>query len=323
MNYDSDPPDVQRGEHDTGNATRSATERLIRQIDRYVRLLHITHEAIICVDDDCNIAVFNQGAEKLFGYHSADILGRPLTTLLCQQFLHEQSVRVNTLTRLARENHLGFRVDRIICRRLNGERFPGEVSLSQSNLAGHTLYTMIVRDTTQRQQQERELAHQAEHDSLTDLPNRTLLSDRLEAGIARASRYHRKLGVIYIDLDGFKPINDRYGHETGDCLLQAVAQRLTHTMRQSDTVSRIGGDEFVICLEHIKNREDASAAAAKIIKALGAPYRIDSKQMEISASLGIAMYPDHGKDPTTLLRCADEAMYRSKGDGGRPQFFNP
>lgn len=322
MSFSSDPPELHQGEQDTGKESKAAAERLIRQIERYVHLLHITHDAIICVDDDCQIVIFNQGAEKLFGYQSGDIVGKPLNALLSRQYMHEEAVRLNTLTRLARDNHLGFRADRIICRRLNGEHFPSEVSVSQGNLLGHPLYTLVVRDSTHRHQQERQLAHQAEHDGLTDLPNRILLSDRLEAGIARASRYHRKLGVIYIDLDNFKPINDRYGHETGDCLLQAVAQRLTHAMRQSDTVSRIGGDEFVICLEHIKSPEDASAAAAKVVRALKEPYRIDNKHLEISASLGIAVYPDHGKDPSTLLRCADEAMYRSKAGGGKPQLFS-
>ena len=322
MGFNGDPLDPHQDEFSTGTDSKAASARLIREIAHHVNLLHITHEALVCVDEDCNIALFNQGAEKLFGYRSKDIIGLPLTELLCPRFLHDEKRRLLTLTRLARDNRLGFRTDRIICRRRNGERFPTDISLSLSSIHGYPLFTFVVRDTTQRQDLERQLTYRAEHDDLTDLPNRALLNDRLDAGIARASRYRRKLGVIYLDLDGFKPINDRYGHETGDRLLQAVAQRLTATMRQTDTVSRVGGDEFVIFLEHLKQRQDAGAAAAKIAATLNQPYCIDNRSLRVSASLGIAVYPDNGSDSNTLLRRADEAMYQSKARGGQPQFFD-
>jgi diguanylate cyclase (GGDEF)-like protein/PAS domain S-box-containing protein len=320
---DKDNPHAgHQGKPSTGNEDRAAAERLIRQAGRYVRLLHITHEAIICVDEDCRIRIFNQGAEKLFGYDQKDITDAPVQRLLCPHFRSEEKHRLSVLTRIAKEDHIGFNIDNIICKRKDGERFPAEISLSQTRLPGQYLYTLVVRNAIDRVHAEEQLAHAARHDELTDLPNRTLLNDRLSAGIARAERYQRKLGVVYLDLDDFKPINDHYGHETGDCLLQAVAKRLRDTMRQSDTVSRIGGDEFIVALEQIKSAEDAVAAANKLDRALRQPFSVLGKQISISASIGVALYPDHGHDPATLLRHADQAMYAAKSSQHNPKLFS-
>ncbi len=306
----------------TGRSDDAAAHRLIQQLDRFLHLLNITHEGVICVDDACNIVVFNQGAEKLFGYQSTEIIGKPVTLLLCRQFRSEAKHRLAALTRIARESHMGFRTERIVGRRKNGGSFPCELSLSQGSLPGHRLYTLLVRDATQRVNQERQLAYAAEHDQLTDLPNRTLLYERITTGMARADRNRRKLGIIYLDLDQFKPINDKFGHETGDCLLQAVARRLNDTMRRVDTVSRIGGDEFIVCLEHIKSEQDAVAASHKIAEALKPRFRIMGQPISVSASIGVAVYPDHGQDANALLRHADQAMYRAKASGHGPALYH-
>lgn len=317
---DTTPPDHQ-DDRSTGTGNDAAANRLIQQMGSVVQLLNITHEALVCIDDRCDIAVFNQGAGKMFGYAAEEILGTPVTELLCRRYRAEEKHRLAALTRIARENKMGFKTDKLVCKRKSGERFPCEVSLSHSNLPGHRLYTLIVNDITQRRNQEQQLAYRAEHDQLTDLPNRALLNERLNSSIARADRYGRKLGVVYLDLDQFKPINDSYGHETGDCLLQAVAGRLTDSMRQTDTVSRVGGDEFIICLEQIKTQQDAVAATRKIIDALHPPFQILGDMLAVTASIGIAIYPDHGKDPNTLLRHADQAMYRAKAAGGSPEIY--
>ncbi len=293
----------------------------MQQLHRSLHLLNITHEGVVCIDDACKVALFNQGAEKLFGYKYDDIIGKPVTTLLCRRFRSEEKRRLAALTRIAREGNMGFKTEKIVCKRKNGERFPCELSLSQGSLPGHRLYTLLIRDATQRLNQERKLAYAAEHDQLTDLPNRTLLYERITTGMARADRNRRKLGVLYLDLNQFKPINDKFGHETGDCLLQAVAQRLNDTMRRVDTVSRIGGDEFIICLEHIKNQQDAVAASHKISEALKPRFSILGQPISVSASIGIAIYPDHGGDANTLLRHSDQAMYRSKASGHGPTLY--
>ncbi len=293
----------------------------MQQLHRSLHLLNITHEGVVCIDDACNVTLFNQGAEKLFGYKYDDIIGKPVTTLLCRRFRSEEKRRLATLTRIAREGKMGFKTEKIVCKRKNGERFPCELSLSQGSLPDHRLYTLLIRDATQRLDQERKLAYAAEHDQLTDLPNRTLLYERITTGMARADRNRRKLGVLYLDLNQFKPINDKFGHETGDCLLQAVAQRLNDTMRRVDTVSRIGGDEFIICLEHIKNQQDAVAASHKISEALKPRFSILGQPISVSASIGIAIYPDHGGDANTLLRHSDQAMYRAKASGHGPTLY--
>ncbi|TCK17586.1 PAS domain S-box-containing protein/diguanylate cyclase (GGDEF)-like protein [Thiogranum longum] len=319
---DKDNPHAgHQDESSTGKEERAAAERLIRQAGRYVRLLHITHEAIICIDEDCRILIFNQGAERMFGYDQKEVTGTRVQHLLCPRFRSKEKHRLSVLTRIARDNHIGFNTGNIVCKRKNGDRFPAEVSLSQTTFSGQHLYTLVAHNLSERLRAEEQLAHAARHDELTDLPNRTLLNDRLSAGIARAERYQRKLGVVYLDLDDFKPINDHYGHETGDCLLQAVAKRLRDTMRQSDTVSRIGGDEFIVSLEQIKGAEDALAAAGKLDSALRQPFSVLGKKINISASIGISLYPDHGSDPATLLRCSDEAMYTSKSSHLGPQLF--
>ena len=316
-------PPAHQEDPSTGNEGDAATAQLIRQVSHYLRFFNITHEAIICVDEKGRIVAFNQGAEKLFGYPHQDILGSPADQLICQQFRSEKKRRLMTLARIAMENRFGFTTDRIICRRNNRERFTAEVSMSQTSLDNVRLFTLSVRDISKQLEHERELAYQAEHDVLTDLPNRALLDDRLQAGIARATRYHRKLGLVYIDLDNFKPVNDRYGHEAGDCLLKAIARRLEDTMRQSDTVCRLGGDEFIICLEQINNADAAVKASHKIIAALGQPFQILGMEINTSVSIGIAMYPEHGKDAETLLRHADEAMYRAKENRESPQVYRP
>jgi len=321
MTTSGSPPSNHQDEPATGNEKDAAAARLIRQIDRYIRLLKITNEAIVCADDRCNIVVFNQGAEKLFGYPRDEIIGQQLISLVCPRYRTNEKHRMAVLTRIARESKMGFKVDHVLCEKKSGERFPVDVSLSQTAFSDHRLYTLIVHDATERIMQERRLAYQAEHDELTDLPNRNLLNDRLNAGIARADRDHRKLGVVYLDMDDFKPINDQYGHETGDCLLQAVAKRLADTMRQSDTISRVGGDEFIICLEQIKSEQDALAAARKISSALKQPFQILGQQINVSASIGIAVYPEHGHDAVTLLRHADQAMYTAKAADGSPQLY--
>ena len=160
-----------------------------------------------------------------------------------------------------------------------------------------------------------ELDHLAPHDVLTDLPNRILLQDRLGQAIELARRQGRQLAVMFMDLDQFKHINDSLGHALGDQLLQSVAQRLVGCVRQSDTISRQGGDEFVLLLPYIEQAEDAALSAQKILTALALPHRIDRHDLHISVSIGISIYPDAGQDAETLIKNADTAMYYAKESG--------
>ncbi|MBU0908401.1 MAG: GGDEF domain-containing protein, partial [Proteobacteria bacterium] len=147
------------------------------------------------------------------------------------------------------------------------------------------------------------------------LPNRNLFEDRLRQTIRRARRHDNSFALLYVDLDDFKPINDNLGHRGGDMVLQEVARRLRQSIREPDTVARVGGDEFVIILDRINQAENAAQVAGKIINILTQPYHMQKKNFLLGASIGISLYPEHGKDMQSLMRCADTAMYKVKERG--------
>lgn len=168
---------------------------------------------------------------------------------------------------------------------------------------------------------ERAIRQIAYYDPLTGVPNRQLFHDRLQVAIAHAKRQGRRLAVLFMDLDGFKQINDTYGHEMGDRLLQTVAKRLTGLLRESDTIARIGGDEFVILLPSIQQREEAEWVAQKITHSLASPFTLDEFELYLGLSAGISIYPDDGTDTKTLLKKADDTMYSVKKRGGHNYRF--
>lgn len=182
---------------------------------------------------------------------------------------------------------------------------------------GHISSTVgIARDITERKFIEQQIEHQAHYDTLTDLPNRSLFSDRLEQAIRMAHRQHEQLAVLFVDLDKFKPVNDNYGHAIGDILLQQVAQRMRDCLRESDTVGRIGGDEFLVLLPHVESSETSIHIAEKLLQAIASPFRINRIDIEISCSIGIALYPTHGNTVLELIQMADQAMYKAKNQQG-------
>ena len=160
--------------------------------------------------------------------------------------------------------------------------------------------------------------HLAYHDQLTGLPNRSLLMDRLTQAMAQAARQHKQVGLLLLDLDQFKSVNDRLGHAAGDSVLQQVARRLSASTRSCDTACRYGGDEFVIMLPEIDGWESANAVAHKIRTRLAAPYLLDDRVIVLTASIGIAMYRADGRNGSELIREADSAMYLAKANGGSP-----
>ena len=180
----------------------------------------------------------------------------------------------------------------------------------------------VLHDLGAVREQTLKLSHAAQHDFLTDLPNRSLVNDRITQAISFAARYNKQLAVMFVDLDLFKRINDSLGHAVGDKLLQQVAIRIVASLRRSDTVGRIGGDEFVVLLSQVGHAEDAVFIARKILSSLAEPYLIDQKQLQINASIGVSTYPDDGTDSETLIHRADTAMYEAKKLGrNNCQFF--
>ena len=170
-------------------------------------------------------------------------------------------------------------------------------------------------DITTRRNMEEQIRRMAHFDSLTNLPNRILLMDRLEQALAISQRNHSKTSVIFMDLDHFKKINDNLGHHVGDMLLQQVAERIRGALREVDTVSRLGGDEFVMVLPELRHTEDATKIAEKLLHALDEDFFISGDKLRISPSLGISIFPDHAGDASTLIRIADKAMYHAKQAG--------
>lgn len=169
-----------------------------------------------------------------------------------------------------------------------------------------------VAAAVERKRMHSRLEHMARHDQLTNLPNRALFLDRLHTALARAHRGHLQLAILYLDLDKFKQVNDTYGHITGDHLLQEVARRLTNCIRESDTVGRLGGDEFIVLLDEIAQREDTDLVRTKIITTLSEPYQLAKTTLHITPSIGVAVYPENGTDSNELIRYADDAMYQAK-----------
>ncbi len=188
---------------------------------------------------------------------------------------------------------------------------------------GITHYLAVQEDITHRKEYEQKLFHQANHDSLTGLPNRMLAMDRLKQSIARACRDKTKGALLYIDLDGFKMINDNFGHEIGDQVLVLVSQRLKNSLRETDTVARIGGDEYLVILQGLGNKQQCGALAGKIVRDFHEPFDIAGREFYSTVSIGIAFFPDDGTDPNALLKNADSAMYISKKSGcNRYSFFS-
>ncbi len=181
------------------------------------------------------------------------------------------------------------------------------------------------RDISDRKQAQEEVRQLALYDALTKLPNRRLLHERLALAILQARRDRRRLALAFIDLDGFKPVNDRFGHAVGDLLLQAVARRMQECVREADTVARIGGDEFVVLLSQIDHPDDGLAVAEKIRHSLNQPFELDGGSVvSISSSSGVAVFPEHGVDEESLTASADLAMYQAKAQGrNRVLLFSP
>jgi diguanylate cyclase (GGDEF)-like protein/PAS domain S-box-containing protein len=201
-------------------------------------------------------------------------------------------------------------------RRTDGGLFPVELSLSEIALSPlPSKFTAVVRDITERKNWESRIYSLAYSDPLTGLPNRLLLRDRLEHAIAAAQRNRSLVGVLFLDLDYFKQVNDEHGHHIGDHLLREIAERAKGCVRDVDTVSRLGGDEFVLVLPDLREATDAAAVARKILAALSQPYLIDGRELRITPTLGISIYPQHGGDADSLLRNADSAMYHAKESG--------
>lgn len=269
-------------------------------------------EAIIVTDAAENILSVNRAFTDVTGYTADDAIGQ--TPRILKSGHHDKAF-YETMWRDI--SVMGFWQGEIYDRRKDGTPYPSSLSISavRSKAGRITHYVAVLSDITERKASEARIAFLAQHDPLTSLPNRTLLHDRLDQALANAARHRSRIALMFLDLDRFKTINDSLGHMAGDRLLQGVAQRLTSCMRDTDTVSRQGGDEFLIVLTDVEVPDDAARVAEKILDLLHPPFDIDGQQLSTSFSIGIALYPEDGRDAATLMKNADTAMYHAKESG--------
>lgn len=270
-------------------------------------------EAVISVDEDEHIRFWSAGAELTFGCDRDEALDMPITCFL--QFAEND--RPLTLKQLADENSAwaAEKVHEVQGQRKDGELFPTELSLSRTVVSGRPFYTLIVRDISERRQMEERAKRQASHDSLTDLPNRTLLLDRLHVAMAQIRRHGGQFALLYIDLDEFKPVNDTFGHDAGDRLLQQVAKRMQKAVRESDTVARLGGDEFAVLLQNIEDADAVKRGCEHLLATLRQVFSIAEQQVQISCSIGAVLYQGQQQSTSDLIGLADNAMYEAKRNG--------
>jgi diguanylate cyclase (GGDEF)-like protein/PAS domain S-box-containing protein len=270
--------------------------------------------------EDNKIIDVNGGFTALTGFTRADVIGKSLLDLHLWSDPEDRQHYLNELLDKGSCENL-----EVLLQRKDGQQVVGIVSAKIVSFKGYPGVVGVIRDITGRKAAEQRIAHMAQHDTLTNLPNRALLGDRLRHAIAHARRHGTRMALMYIDLDRFKPVNDSLGHQVGDLLLKAVARRMQDSVRASDTVARIGGDEFVVLLPAIGDDRDALQVAEKVRAALNEPFRLAGGHVvSISSSTGIAIYPDHATDEIALAKCADDAMYVSKARGrDRVEFFQP
>ena len=265
-------------------------------------------DGILTLTQEGTIDSVNPAVEHIFGYKPGELIGESVNILTPVE--QNEEFLLNDLDNGVRNIIVGVARE-ITGRKKNGSNFPMDVAISDMQLGDDTYYIAIVRDITSRKARIAALHYQAMHDALTDLPNRTLLLDRLQQAIRSAEREGHKLTLILMDLDRFKEVNDTLGHHVGDMLLQQVSNRLRLVLRESDTVARLGGDEFCLLLP-TADVTQARFISRKVINSIEKTMFVDGQAMSVGASLGIASYPEHGQTPLELLQRADVAMYHAK-----------
>lgn len=276
-----------------------------------------SQEGIVITDASHVILKINQSFTQITGFTDSDVIGHKMDIL--KSNLHNVEFYNSMWNTI---HNKGSWQGEIWNRRKSGELYPEWLTITavkdDAGIVSHYVGTML--DITDRKAIEDEVRHMAHYDVLTDLPNRTLLTDRLHQALAQARREKAKLALMFLDLDKFKPVNDQLGHAIGDVLLREVAYRLQACMkRESDTVARLGGDEFVIMLAQMDDEQEAATVAEKVVQAISQPFEIEQHIIDLSISIGIAIFPAHGMDVKALMKKADDAMYQAK-DAGRNCF---
>lgn len=295
--------------------TRDISERKRAELDLHIAAIAFeSQDGMIVTDTQSTILRVNNAFTKISGYRAEEVIGK--TPRILQSGRHDAGFYSAMWATI---QTAGVWHGEIWNQRKNGDVYPEQITITEvkDSTGQVTHYVAVLRDITVRKQLEKEVAQLAFFDTLTQLPNRRLFNDRLSQSLTRAKRAQASLALMFIDLDKFKPINDTYGHETGDWVLQTVARRIESTLRSSDTAARVGGDEFLVFLSDLQTSADALAVAEKIRLAVEQPFITpDGVTLLASASIGIAIFPDHAQTEQDLMHLGDHAMYEAKNAGG-------
>jgi diguanylate cyclase (GGDEF)-like protein/PAS domain S-box-containing protein len=301
-------------------------EALFEAKERAQITLNSIGDAVMSTDIGGRVTYLNLVAESMTGWTREEAAGRPLEEVLRMVDAATRESLQNPMALAIRENKtVGLTPNCILIRRDGVEAAIEDSAAPIHDRRGQvTGAVMVFRDVSTARALSLRMSYLVQHDNVTGLPNRILLNDRLTQAMAMAQRHQRKLALLFLDGDRFKHINDSLGHATGDRLLKSVAERLLACVRSSDTVSRQGGDEFVILLSEVRHAHDAALSAEKILLAMSTPHSIGDHDVHLTVSIGIVTYPDDGTDAETLVRNADFAMYHAKNSGrNNYQFFKP
>jgi len=311
-------------------AVRNAIERkaveddLYLERERAVVTLNSIGDAVLCTDISGKVTYLNLVAETMTGWRREEAIGKPIAEVFrIIDGATRKTVRDPMEMAVEQNRTVGLTVNCVLVRRDGFESAIEDSAAPIHDRAGGVIGAVIVfHDVSAARAMSVQMTHSAQHDVLTSLPNRLLLNDRITQSIAVARRQKKHLAVIFLDLDRFKYINDSLGHAVGDELLQSVSKRLLASVRRSDTVSRQGGDEFVILLSDLGRPEDAATSAQKLLLSLSAPHLLGGQELHIGGSIGISVYPADGTDAEMLIKSADTAMYHAKESGRNNfQFF--
>lgn len=291
-----------------------SAEALREREERLQGILASVAEGIVTINDSGRVESANPAAERMFGYKRGQMAGMDLGHLMPEDVRDRHQRFFDAYMSGLFPTLMGRLVEGVGLR-VDGSMFPMEISVSELRHGRHRLFTAILRDISERKENEDRIRRLAHHDHLTGLPNRNLLNDRMNHALARVKRHGGRMAVLYVDLDKFKPINDTLGHEAGDHVLREVSLRLAACVRSSDTVARVGGDEFVVVVEEIQRPAEAATVARKIVEQLGRPVDYEGNACQIGASIGVAVFPDDGNSMEEVCKAADVAMYRVKHAG--------
>jgi diguanylate cyclase (GGDEF)-like protein/PAS domain S-box-containing protein len=275
-------------------------------------LLEAVPDGVLLCDARGRILLANRRLAEMTGYTRAELATASVELLVPEGLRARHRIDRQSYQRRPRRRQMGSIDHQFQLRRKDSSTFPADIALGPVDSRQGRLVMAVVRDITERVKLEAQLEHQALHDPLTGLANRTLFFDRLNLALQQALRDRKQVAIVMLDLDQFKLVNDAHGHEAGDQVMRRIAARLGAGLRRTDTVARIGGDEFAMVLPNVGGRQAAMVMLAKLLRAVPARIAVGRKWIEVGVSAGIALYPDDGGDLDTLMRVADVEMYAAK-----------